>query len=370
MLMPPEGLASLDFHARIPKHGATVAVNSLTPVVPRWGVMLRGVALSSAIALAAPAALGQSATDEAAAAYEQGQRAFANGDFSAAAEFFETADRTQPAAQALIQAIRAHRGMRSPSHDARAATLALTLLRREAADPRITAYASRVVDDLSPQLARVTVQCNGCDLSLDAQTSSADVFAEPGPHTLTAAWGLRVTHRPLQLLAGSNNPIELTMPGEAPPPATEPARISTPEEIHAQTGVTPIDTERPPALRGALPTIEQAPRRVEAPVRPPTPDGLSPGVFVTGMVITAGLAGALVWSGLDTLEGNDAYVQNPTQTALDDGRVRELRTNVLLGATAAAGVTTLVIGAFFTRWRSAPVYAGASPAGMLVGGRF
>ncbi|MBK6536105.1 MAG: hypothetical protein IPF99_43190 [Deltaproteobacteria bacterium] len=201
-------------------------MNSLTPVVPRWGVMLRGVALSSAIALAAPAALGQSATDEAAAAYEQGQRAFANGDFSAAAEFFETADRTQPAAQALIQAIRAHRGMRSPAHDARAATLALTLLRREAADPRITAYASRVVDDLSPQLARVTVQCNGCDLSLDAQTSGADVFAEPGPHTLTAAWGLRVTHRPLQLLAGSNNPIELTMPGERLP--RPPSRRASP----------------------------------------------------------------------------------------------------------------------------------------------
>jgi len=369
MLRPRAGLASLDFHARIPKHGATVAVNTLTPVVPRWGVMLRGVALSSAIALASPSALGQSATEEAAAAYEQGQRAFANGDFSAAAEFFETADRTQPAAQALIQAIRAHRGVSSPSHDARAATLALTLLRREAADPRITAYASRVVDDLSPQLARVTVQCNGCDLSLDAQTSGADVFAEPGAHTLTAAWGLRVTHRPLQLLAGSNNTIELTMPGETPPQAAAPPRIATPEEIHAQTGVAPIDAERPPALRGALPTIEQAPRRV-AQVSPPTPDGLSPAVFVTGSVITAGLAAALIWSGLNTLEGNDAYVQNPTQSALDDGRVRELRTNVLLGATAAAGVTTLVIGAFFTRWRSAPVYAGASPAGVLAGGRF
>ena len=363
-------LATLDFPARIPKHGATVAVNSLTPVVPRWGVMLRGVALSSAIALSPGAALGQSATDEAAAAYEQGQRAFANGDFSAAAEFFETADRTQPAAQALIQAIRAHRGMRNPAHDARAATLALTLLRREAADPRIVAYANRVVADLSPQLARVTVQCNGCDLSLDAQSSGPDVYAEPGPHTLTAAWGLRVTHRPLQLLAGSDNPIELTMPGEAPPAAPEPLRIATPAEIHAQTGATPIDTERPPVLRGALPTIEQPPPHVDRPLEPPTPDGLSPAVFVTGVVITAGLAGVLVWSGLDTLDGSQSYMQNPTQVALDDGRVRELRTNVLIGATAAAGLTTLVIGAFFTRWRSAPVYASGSPGGVIVGGRF
>ena len=158
------------------------------------------------------------------------------------------------------------------------------------------------------------------------------------------------------------------MPGEAPPPA--PLPIATPAEIHAQTGATPIDAERPPVLRGALPTIDQPPAHIDRPVEAPTPDGLSPAVFVTGVVITAGLAGVLVWSGLDTLDGSQSYMQNPTQVALDDGRVRELRTNVLIGATAAAGLTTLVIGAFFTRWRSAPVYASASPAGLLLGGRF
>ena len=63
-------------------------------------------------------------------------------------------------------------------------------------------------------------------------------------------------------------------------------------------------------------------------------------------------------------------MHSPTQSALDDGRVRELRTNVLIGGTAAAGVATLVIGAFFTRWRSAPVYAGASYNGLVLGGRF
>lgn len=332
--------------------------------------MLRGVALSAAIVLGSAAAFGQAATDEAAAAYEQGQRAFANGDFNAAAEFFETADRTLPAAQALIQAIRAHRGARTPAHDARAATLALTLLRREAADPRITAYATRVVDDLSPQLARVTVQCNGCDLSLDAQSTGPDVFAEPGAHTLTAAWGMRVSHHPMQLLAGSNNPVELAVPGEAPPPAAPPVRIATPEELRAQSRAQTIDIELPPAMRGARPAVDRPPADGHQPPPPPPPDGLPPGVFVTGMVITAGLVGTLVWSGLDALDGSAAYNQNPTQSALDDGRVRELRTNVLIGATAAAGVATLVIGAFFTRWRSAPVYAGASPAGLLVGGRF
>jgi hypothetical protein len=330
--------------------------------------MLRGVALSSALALAPAPAGAQSNNDEAAAAYEQGQQAFSNGDFAAAAEFFETADRTQPAAQALIQAIRAHRGLRSPAHDARAATLALTLLRREAADPRITSYANRVVDDLSPNLARVTVQCSGCDLSLDARTCGADLFAEPGPHTLTAAWGLRVTHRPMQLLAGSNNPVELAMPGEAAP-APAPLNLVPPDEIARRAGA-PIDTELPPALRGAAPTADRPPSPVAPAVEPPTPDGLSPAVFFTGLVLAAGAGGALVWSGLDAVAGSETYAQNPTQAALDDGRVRELRTNVLAGATAAAGVATVVIGAFFTRWRSAPVHAAVSPSGLLVGGRF
>jgi len=336
----------------------------LTPVVPRGGAMLRGVAFSCALALGSTTAFAQTSTDEAAAAYEQGQRAFTNGDFSAAAEFFETADRTSPAPQALIQAIRAHRGVHTPAHDARAATLALALQRREVSDPRITAYAARVIDELSPQLARVTVQCDGCDLSLDDRACRADLFTDPGAHTLTGAWGMRVTHRQLNLLAGSNNPIELTMPVDglrAPAPPTPPV---------APRPVT--DAELPPVLRGQAPTAERpvTPPPTERPVDPPTPDGLPAGVFVTGTVITLGLAGALVWSGLDTVAGSEEYASNPTQSALDDGRVRELRTNVLAGATAAAGVTTVIIGAFFTRWRSARPYAGVSPSGVVVGGRF
>lgn len=335
----------------------------LTPVLPRRGAMLRRVAFSCALALAPATGFAQTATDEAAAAYEAGQRAFANGDFSAAAEFFETADRASPAPQAVIQAIRAHRGVHTPAHDARAATLALALQRREVNDARITAYAARVIDELSPLLARVTVQCDGCDLSLDDRACRPDFFAEPGAHTVTGAWGMRVTHRQLNLLAGSNNPVEITMPVDglrAPAPPTPPV---TPPPTPPALPVD--DAERPPAMRGQPPTAERPPA-----VQPPTPDGLPAGVFVTGTVITLGLAGALVWSGLDTLEGSEQYIANPTQSGLDNGRVRELRTNVLAGATAAAGLTTVLIGAFFTRWRSARPYAGVSPQGVVVGGRF
>jgi hypothetical protein len=61
----------------------------------------------------------------------------------------------------------------------------------------------------------------------------------------------------------------------------------------------------------------------------------------------------LVWSGLDTLTARDAYVANPTGPGYEDGVGRELRTNVLIGVTAALGVATVTGALFFTDWTSA-----------------
>lgn len=66
-----------------------------------------------------------------------------------------------PSAQAVIQAIRAHRGAATPQHEARAATLALTLLSHYPTDTRVTGYAYRVIDELSTRLGRVQVRCQG-----------------------------------------------------------------------------------------------------------------------------------------------------------------------------------------------------------------
>ena len=64
-----------------------------------------------------------------------------------------------------------------------------------------------------------------------------------------------------------------------------------------------------------------------------------------------GLAGASIWSGLDVLSKNDEYERDPTQARLDAGQSAELRTNILIGATAVAAVATGVI-AWKTRWSS------------------
>jgi hypothetical protein len=52
-----------------------------------------------------------------------------------------------------------------------------------------------------------------------------------------------------------------------------------------------------------------------------------------------------------------------------DGLAKQTRTNVLLGVTAAVGVTTGVIGAFFTDWGGSPAAekSGTGAPRILVG---
>lgn len=287
----------------------------------------------------------------AAAAYDQGTRAFAARDFNAAAEFFETANRSVPSAQAMIQAIRAHRGAETGAHDARAATLALELLSTYPSDTRVTGYAYRVIDDLSARLARVQVRCQGCDLSVDEQSAPHNAYFPPGTHAVVASWGTRVVRREITLSPGQTLPLEFE------PPLTP-------------LVVSPVETPRATPV-SAAPVAESAPSSTPAPAQeidaPPRPRGLSPSVFAVSLVITAGVGGALAWSAIDTLRGRDEYVQDPTQARLDDGRGREMRTNILVGATAAMALTTIIVSGF-TRWRSAParpVAALTSQGGLL-----
>lgn len=344
---------------RLPKiPAATALLLSLslgaTPILAQ-----PAVSTPSATPPAAPTDVNDAARRDAAAAFEQGQHAFAGSDFAAAAEYFETADRLLPASPAVVQAIRAHRGVHALPHDARAATLAVRLLTRYADDPRVTTYATRVIDELSPTLGRLRVNCQSCELSIDQTASDTNVFVEPGRHNLVALWGSRTASREVEVSAGGTQNVELT-----PPPPEGSAAALDPY------GMTPAHTPTPtptptPGPRTTAPTGPQGTSgRTDPPLPPPVDaprgSGLPPGVFVVGTVVTLGLGGALVWSALNTLSGRDQYVMNPTQTALDDGRSREFRTNLLIGATAAVGATTLLIGAFFTRWRSSSVQASPS----------
>ena len=119
------------------------------------------------------------------------------------------------------------------------------------------------------------------------------------------------------------------------------AEIAT-EEATKAVGESKKHEEREPT---APPAPTPAPERDA----PKATGGLGVGWFIAGAVLTAGLGAAATWSGLDTNSKAKSYEQNPTREGYLDGKDLETRTNLLVGATAVAGVSTIVIGVF-TNW--------------------
>ena len=117
--------------------------------------------------------------------------------------------------------------------------------------------------------------------------------------------------------------------------------------------------EPPPAVPEPAPQVTPGPlTTTTAPPRAPEATGISRGWFVAGTIVTVGLGAGATLFGVQTLktrdEIRDAVEARSTDTMAlyDKGRDQQLRTNVLLGATAAAGVATIVI-AVFTNWSGA-----------------
>lgn len=269
---------------------------------------------------------------QAGAAYDRAVAARAAGDFSQAATLYETADRLAPSAQALGNAVRAHREANTPAHNARAATLALRMIVRLADRPPLVTYATGVINELSPGLTRVDVQCQGCSLTVDQHIALYnEFFVEPGMHTVVAGWSdNRVRSHAFTARPGGTENVRLSPP-DATPAVTPPGPGTGPG-----TGPGPGGETTGPEIGPGVVTP------------PPSRGGIPIPATVAALGVTAVLGGVLIWSGLDTLAGVPAYMNNPTPMALADGQGRELRTNVLIGAVSVAGAATVVM-AIFTR---------------------
>lgn len=88
------------------------------------------------------------------------------------------------------------------------------------------------------------------------------------------------------------------------------------------------------------------------------------------------LAGVTTWSALDTQSAFDDYERDLPQLSqaevnrrVDEGHGKEQRTNILIGATALAGVGTVVLGWWFTDWGGDAEVA-VGPRGVALRGRF
>lgn len=258
-------------------------------------------------------------------AFADGQAAQLEGDYDHAAQSFELAYSIAPSKEALRSAVRARK---LADQLARAAMLAEVLAAQYADDITSTKLAGEILAEAKSKLARVTVTCDvkctlaigGRAVSLAAATTHV-MYAPAGRHTLELGFDDNVgTTRDVIAVVGEDREVRVDRPSKKLDAAPVPVVTAAPPVV--------VPTSRPVAESR----------------------GLSPAVVIVGGVVTLGLAGATLWSGLDVRKAKDAYVANPTHAGFEDGRSKQLRTNLLLGGSVVAGVATAAIAVWWTRW--------------------
>lgn len=299
---------------------------------PRTGIFAIALALA-ATPLTARAEGDPAKLQAAAEEFDEGTKAFKRKDYEEAAAHFEAADRYAPSPAALGNAIRARK---SAKQLARAATLSQLALTRHPDEKALADVARAIVTANEKLLQRVDVSCApACALVLDGKVASGEVtsfvlFLEPGTHNLVAGWSSdRSRTVRLEATKGGADQVQLEAPPEPPKP------VERSDEPRAEPRPTP-----PP------------------PPPPPPRKPLDPWVTYAGAGATAVLLGASIWSGLDTKRspGTDKVRdacgnrRPDCDTLYDQGKSKELRTNVLFGVTALVGVATGVAAAGFTSW--------------------
>jgi hypothetical protein len=253
--------------------------------------------------------------------FREGELFFAKHDYPRAAKLFEEAYSIAPHPDALLNAIDA----RERAGELLVAARLCERLRKDyPTDRNATEEVAERIARLTPKLGRlelvvhpgvsaVKVDNEPIPLAVAAQAGALPTavwWVDPGDHAVSATTAKGPLQRSLNVVAGAKQSVVLEAQTTAPPPPIAP------------------------------------------PPPPPADDGkpLHPAVFFVGLGLTAGAGGVLAWSGVDTLGAYDDYEAAPTQSALDDGRSRQLRTNVLIGVTAGLGVATAAVGIFATEW--------------------
>ncbi len=280
--------------------------------------------------------------------FDAGRRAYTSQDYATAADHFENAYRDVPSVEALRLAIRSHR---QAGHAARAATLAEVALRRYGNDPGTASLARSTLQETRPKVFKLSIQCEPeCGIVVDDRAvfdeTAEDfvLYVEPGAHRVAATWkDERGRAIEVQGQAGNETQAVFRAPS-----------LDDDEEV-------------PPTPGGGVQVLGGTRDRDMA---EDTGKGLPPAVTYVGIGLTAALAGATIWSGIDTRKhpGRDAVReqcidQGESCSLYQDGLSRQRRTNVLLGTTLGVAAVTSVVGLVYTRWGDDEPPSGASQVG-------
>lgn len=301
-----------------------VKANYSNPVGP----CLLALSVAAAVSTAALPALADDLAG-AANAFSKGQKAELSGNYPAAAELFELADSLAPSPEAVRSALRARV---AAGHLGTAAAHAEALLERDPENERSKNLAQTTLDEARRTLVRVAVTCGprGCAMEVDGAVGAAETkerhtfYLAPGEHEIVGVFNAaRSPAQKLQGTAGESLSLSFVAPAESSAkPARRPASFTS-------SGAPALD-----ATGDATPTES---------------GGLSPWFFATSAVITAGLGGAAIWSGIDVARAHSAYEDYETRDAYEAGVSKERRTNILIGGAAASAAITLGL-ALFTDW--------------------
>lgn len=253
----------------------------------------------------------------AAARFAEGEKAFGGGDFVAAGRAFDEAHAEGPHHSPTWNAAVA---WHKAGELARAANRYRRYLREAPPAAPDRAKATAALLELGPKLGRIDVVAPlATRVTVDGlPLEDGALWVYAGTHVIEGALGDKPLRATASVAAGQTISVTLL---DAPPAA-------------------------PPAPARAAPAPELDPRS-PAPRKP-----LPPWVVGVGSALTAGLAVGTLVSGVDTLDARAAYDLDPTRERFDDGRARQLRTNVLLGVTLGTAALTAGLALFATEWRA------------------
>lgn len=259
---------------------------------------------------------------QAAQAYDRAAALYVEGNYAQAGQWFMTAYRLAPARAALVQAVRAYRSAREID---RAGTLAILLADQFPNDPAAVELASEVMEAAGRSSLLVTVDCEGCEVEIDGRMlNTRAAYVTPNErHRVVGHFGRLHVEAMVSGGESEQEQVHFDRPEGAD---VEEEELTEGERERLREGMN-TRTDEGGSGRQVLP----------------------PGVFYTSLGLTVALGALTTWSGVDTLSGVDAYEDNPTREAYEDGQDKERRTNILLGVTlgmAAVSLVTLILTKF------------------------
>jgi hypothetical protein len=327
--------------------------------------MFRATALAAVLAVltavlpvAADDAPDAAKVKRAADEFDLGVQSFKSKQFDEAAQHFEAADEAVPGVKTLRLAMRARS---EAGQGSRAASLAAQALERYAEDAETAKLAKETIARFEGKLHKVQVSCaSPCLLAVGTRAVHGAVatrwilYVDPGKTSINASFFGNASSKPQSVVATAGGHTEIRFEPTEPPkviPTATATQTATPTATGSATSVPTSSSEIPPDTTGA-------PTSTGPEGDAPQPKGIHPAFFFTGLALTLGAGGVLAWSGVDTLQnpGTEAVRKacagkGPDCPEYKLGLDNQLRTNVLIGATAGVGAVT-VLFAIFTRWSS------------------